>query len=191
MRKLHAEDIKKPVDVICGGYPCQPFSVAGKQGGEEDDRHLWPEYFRLVQEFDPEWVIAENVVGHIKMGLDKVLSDLESENYSWWAFIIPSCAVGAVHKRERVWVVANSKRKRRKRYQQDNCIFSGKTEALSEPGYNIVGTWDELAGRSRGVRSSDGLPVKMVRSECKGYGNAVVPQITEIIGRAIIASYGC
>ena len=96
------------VDLICGGFPCQPFSVAGKQKGDQDDRHLWPEYFRLIQEIRPRWVIGENVAGLINLGLDEVLSDLESADYSCQTLIIPACAVNAPHRRDRVWVIAYS-----------------------------------------------------------------------------------
>jgi DNA (cytosine-5)-methyltransferase 1 len=97
------------IDLICGGFPCQPFSVAGKRQGKEDDRHLWPEYFRLIQEIRPRWVIGENVAGLINMGLDQVLSDLESAGYSCQTLVIPACAVNAPHRRDRVWIVANTK----------------------------------------------------------------------------------
>ena len=96
-------------DIITGGYPCQPFSVAGKQRGHEDERHLWPEMFRVIQTVRPRWVIAENVAGHIQLGLDTVLSQMEDEGYTCWPFVIPACAVGAPHRRDRVWVVANAK----------------------------------------------------------------------------------
>ena len=99
-----------PIDIITGGYPCQPFSVAGSQRGEKDKRHLWPEMFRLVQECRPTWVIGENVSGHIKLGLDTVLEDLESEGYSTRAFSISASSIGANHQRERVWIVAHAKR---------------------------------------------------------------------------------
>jgi len=99
-----------PIDIITGGYPCQPFSVAGRKKGEQDPRHLWPEYFRLVQELRPTWVIGENVGGHIKLGLDTVLKDLESEGYTSRTFNISAASVGANHKRERVWIVAHSER---------------------------------------------------------------------------------
>lgn len=93
-------------DVITGGYPCQPFSNAGKRRGEKDDRHLWPEMYRIIGAVRPRWVIAENVAGHISMGLDTVLSDLEAEGYTCWVFVIPACAVDAPHRRDRVWIVA-------------------------------------------------------------------------------------
>lgn len=111
IRQLTANDLPEQPDVICGGYPCQPFSVAGKQRGEEDDRYLWPEMFRLVKECKPHWVIGENVSGHIGMGLDKVLSNLEGEGYTTQALIIPACAVNAPHRRDRVWVIAHANRK--------------------------------------------------------------------------------
>ena len=100
------EDTLAPIDIITGGYPCQPFSVAGSQRGEKDKRHLWPEMFRLVKECKPTWVIGENVSGHIKLGLDTVLQDLESEGYTVRAFSISASSVGANHQRERVWIIA-------------------------------------------------------------------------------------
>ena len=105
VRKLKGSDIGT-VDVICGGYPCQPFSTAGKRRGAEDDRHLWPEFSRLVAELRPAWVIGENVAGHISMGLDDVLSDLEGQGYACRTFVIPACAVGAPHRRDRCWTIA-------------------------------------------------------------------------------------
>ena len=102
------EDTLAPIDIITGGYPCQPFSVAGSQRGEKDKRHLWPDMFRLVKECKPTWVIGENVSGHIKLGLDTVLQDLESEGYTVRAFSISASSVGANHQRERVWIIAYS-----------------------------------------------------------------------------------
>jgi DNA-cytosine methyltransferase len=95
-------------DVIVGGFPCQPFSHAGKQRAQDDPRHLWPEMFRLIRECRPTWVIGENVAGIIKLGLDEVLSDLESEGYATRTFNIPACAVGAPHIRQRLWIVAHA-----------------------------------------------------------------------------------
>ena len=96
------------IRLICGGYPCQPFSLAGERRGAEDDRHLWPEMFRLVKELRPDWVIGENVAGHINMGLDEVLADLEAAGYTARPFVIPACAVDAHHRRDRVWIVAHA-----------------------------------------------------------------------------------
>lgn len=99
------EDKCGTVDVVAGGFPCQPFSVAGQQRGTEDDRHLWPEMLRVIREVQPTWVIAENVPGLIRLALDDVLASLEAEGYETIAIVFPAHALGAPHKRERVWIV--------------------------------------------------------------------------------------
>jgi DNA (cytosine-5)-methyltransferase 1 len=97
-------------DIITGGFPCQPFSVAGKQKGTSDDRHLWPEMFRIIKAFKPRYVIGENVRGIINIQdgvvFETVCTDLESEGYEVQPFIIPAAGVGAPHRRERVWIIA-------------------------------------------------------------------------------------
>ena len=98
---------RRTVTVISGGFPCQPFSVAGPRRGKEDDRYLWPEMLRVIQEIRPAWVVGENVAGIVSMALDQVLSDLETIGYSCQAFIIPACAVDAPHRRDRCSIVAN------------------------------------------------------------------------------------
>ena len=127
IRKLKGTDIGT-VDIITGGYPCQPFSVAGKQKAEQDPRHLWPEYFRLIQELRPTWVIGENVSGHIKLGLDSVLEDLASEGYSTRTFSISASSIGANHKRERIWTVAYTRRsfgrEQSSRYKKSSGLWS-------------------------------------------------------------------
>ncbi|MEY9097088.1 DNA cytosine methyltransferase [Paenibacillus sp. RC84] len=105
--RLEADGIGT-IDLIHGGYPCQPFSYSGKRKGKVDDRYLWPEYFRLVKELKPRWVVGENVAGHVTLGLDEALSDLEGAGYTNRAFIIPACAVDAPHRRDRVFIVAHS-----------------------------------------------------------------------------------
>jgi len=97
---------------ICGGFPCQPYSVAGEQQGADDDRHLWPEYDRLICEIKPSWVIAENVYGIVNMELDAVLSDLEAAGYAWETFVIPACSTDAWHRRDRTWILADAERQR-------------------------------------------------------------------------------
>ena len=108
--KFIADGIQFP-DIITGGFPCQPFSVAGKQAGTDDDRHLWPVMFRIIQEFTPRWVIGENVKGltNIQDGVvfETVCSDLEGAGYEVRAFNIPAASVGAPHRRERIWIIAS------------------------------------------------------------------------------------
>jgi DNA (cytosine-5)-methyltransferase 1 len=108
IRQLDGSQYTGSVDVVCGGYPCQPFSTAGKQQGEADPRHLWPEMRRIIREARPRWVIAENVRGHISLGFDTVAAQLEDDGFTVWPFIVPACAVGAPHKRERIWIVAHA-----------------------------------------------------------------------------------
>lgn len=96
---------RRTVDIISGGFPCQPFSVAGKQRGKEDDRYLWPEMVRVIQELRPTWVVGENVAGIVRMALPDILSELESIGYRTRTFLIPACAVGARHVRYRVAIV--------------------------------------------------------------------------------------
>ena len=98
----------RTVDVISGGFPCQPFSVAGKRRGTKDDRYLWPEMLRVISELRPAWVVGENVAGIVNMALDQALSDLESIGYTCQAFIIPACAVDAQHRRDRCAIIANN-----------------------------------------------------------------------------------
>lgn len=100
----------RTVDIISGGFPCQPFSTAGKQRGEEDDRYLWPEMVRVIAELRPTWVVGENVAGIINMALDKVLSDLEGQGYATRTFLIPACGVNAPHQRYRTAIVAHANR---------------------------------------------------------------------------------
>ncbi|MDG0053044.1 DNA cytosine methyltransferase [Paenibacillus sp. P2(2022)] len=96
----------RAIDLVSAGYPCQPESLAGKRRGTEDDRWLWPEVARVLQEVRPRWFLGENVAGHISMGLDTVLSDLERFGYTTQTFVIPACAVGAPHRRDRVFIAS-------------------------------------------------------------------------------------
>ena len=240
VRELKGQDIDGPIDVICGGYPCQPFSQAGQRRGQEDDRHLWPEFSRLVDELRPTWVIGENVAGHISMGLDDVLSDLEGQGYACRTFVIPACAVGAPHRRDRVWSIASRndadadsirshrtpKHVIRGREPSDRqvSLFGPFCEVLAGSGGASVGEASDVAdaeriGQPRSGESfkscnqaahrkreavkpldgrigeiwltepdvgrvANGVPGRVDR--LKALGNAVVPQIPEMIGRAIL-----
>jgi len=113
-----AEDVKElandptrlvpDCDIITAGYPCQPFSLAGKRKGEADDRHIWPFILEIVAQKRPAFCVFENVYGHLNMGLDKVLFDLEAQNYASRTFIVPACGVDAPHKRDRLWIIAHT-----------------------------------------------------------------------------------
>lgn len=92
--------------IITGGFPCQPFSVAGKQKGKTDDRFLWPQMLRVVREVQPAWIVGENVPGIIRMELENICLALESEGYEVQPFIIPSASIGSWDKRDRVWIIA-------------------------------------------------------------------------------------
>ncbi len=104
-RSFYEQTGRRAVDLISGGFPCQPFSVAGKRRGKEDDRYLWPEMVRVIKELRPTWIIGENVAGIIKMALPDILSELEACGYRTRAFLVPACGVGARHRRNRVVVV--------------------------------------------------------------------------------------
>jgi DNA (cytosine-5)-methyltransferase 1 len=94
--------------ILTAGYPCQPFSHAGKRRGEEDDRHIWPYIREIVAQKRPTWCVFENVYGHLSMGIDTVLSNLEADGYSTRPFIVPACGVDAAHRRDRIWIIARN-----------------------------------------------------------------------------------
>lgn len=124
----------RTVDIISGGFPCQPFSVAGKRRGTEDDRYLWPEMVRVIKELRPSWVIGENVAGIVKMALPDILSELGACGYRTRAFLIPACAVGARHRRYRVAIVgcyADSPRLQAQRAEQQAAGAAGASEAMA------------------------------------------------------------
>jgi DNA (cytosine-5)-methyltransferase 1 len=103
---IHRGDI----DILTGGFPCQPYSAAGKRLGKEDDRHLWPEMLRAIREIQPTWVVGENVLGLVNWNgglvFEEVQADLESEGYEVQPFVLPAAGVNAPHRRDRVWFVA-------------------------------------------------------------------------------------
>ena len=105
IREVHGDEFGA-IDIVAGGIPCQPFSSAGKQRGVEDDRHLWPYAFAIVQQARPRWVLIENVRNFVPLALDLLLSDLAGAGYEAGAIVLPACAVGAPHIRERCFVLA-------------------------------------------------------------------------------------
>ena len=193
------------VSLITGGFPCQPFSVAGKRRGAADDRAIWPEMFRVINEARPAWVLGENVPGIIAMELDNVLSDLEGIGYSTRTFVIPACAVDARHRRDRVWIVARHSESHgsdtERRFQEGANTIAGRI-CSSIPNSNQQGLEGqrEIAG-GNGTQLSNagdhcrwlaepdvgrvahGIPKRVDR--LKGLGNAIVPQVAYEILREI------
>ena len=92
--------------ILTAGYPCQPWSQAGRRRGTSDDRHIWPYIRKIVAQKRPSWCVFENVYGHVSLGLDEVLLDLEADGYATRGFIVPACSVDAPHKRDRIWIIA-------------------------------------------------------------------------------------
>lgn len=111
IRELKGEELG-PIDLLTGGFPCQPFSAAGSRRGTQDDRHLWPEMLRVIREVKPSFVLGENVYGFTTWDggvvLEGVCTDLEAEGYEVFPFIIPACSINAPHRRDRVWIVAHA-----------------------------------------------------------------------------------
>ena len=182
------------VDVISGGFPCQPFSVAGKRRGTEDDRYLWPEMCRVIAELRPAWVVGENVAGIVNMALDTVLSDLEAQGYTARTFIIPACGIGAPHRRYRAAIVAYyADSARREKFDAANIANKQGFGTGGSVAQSISNADGSGCGRQQrrenaqqpadgswwatepGVgRVANGIPNRMDRIRC--LGNAVVPQ---------------
>jgi len=141
---------KEGIDILTGGFPCQPFSQAGKRRGTSDDRFLWPEMLRVIREFKPTWVVAENVRGLLTINegvvFQQVCLDLEGEGYEVQPFIIPAVAVNAPHRRDRVWIVA---------YRASNRLSGQRPAAQDEEGYAPGSeSTGQLARRPEGPHSN-------------------------------------
>ena len=112
IREFTATDYAGRIDILTGGFPCQPYSTAGKRKGKEDERHLWPEMLRVIRECSPRWIVGENVRGLVNWNgglvFEEVCADLETCGYSVQPFVLPACAVNAPHRRDRVWFVAHA-----------------------------------------------------------------------------------
>lgn len=200
----------EPVDVICGGYPCQPFSHAGDRNGADDPRHLWPEFSRILGEMGPRYAVLENVPGHLSLGFGDVLGDLADLGYDAEWGVLSAAGVGAPHLRRRVFVVAHAKGQRRGEARGDRERSPERTagsgalrDADRERGEEYraehqlcEATGEGTPGRTGGAlgggwwgaepgvgRVADGVPNRAHR--LRGLGNAIVPQIAFLIGRAI------
>lgn len=213
IKDFNAKEYNGTIDVISGGFPCQPFSVAGKRKGKEDDRYLWDEMLRIIGEVQPRFVVGENVTGIIGMALDTVLSDLEAQNYTTETYIIPACGKNAWHKRERVWIVSYSESKRTRELRnksneegtQNSIKLSGELCGVFPNTNGKRGcsreTWEQDAANVRKSsfskeywnwdfepelgRVANGIPKRVDR--LRGLGNAIVPQIAYEIFCAIQA----
>jgi len=202
VRTLPTDELPR-IELLHGGYPCQPFSTAGNRRGEADDRHMWPHMLRIVLELRPNWVVCENVKGHITLGLDTVLDDLEAEGYTVRAVCIPACAVGAVHRRERVFVLAYASSDgrdegkttygdaspddaRRAQEQEEDC----KHEGCGCFRLNLDWRGREIGGwgaEPPAIRVDAGLPNRVDRNRV--IGNSVSPQQAYPIFAAIAETY--
>lgn len=171
VRLLRGEDVG-PVDLVCGGFPCQPFSTAsrGRRLGAEDDRYLWPEMLRVISEAKPAWVIGENVVGLKPVEVQQVVSDLGAQGFDTVVMEIPACATLKDHWRPRNWFLGYSDR-------------NGKSERPVNAEMAVMQRGDNRAGSARG---SHGFPKGMDGLRKRALGNSIVPQVAEEIGRSIM-----
>ena len=173
----------EPPDVICGGYPCQPFSLTGERQGEDDPRHLWPWVRDAISVLRPRYAILENVRGHLSLGGTTVVRDLASIGYNAEWEVISAASQGAPHLRERVFICAypvghvpNTKRGGLPTGSEKNTIYERQTD---DPERRM--RW---APEPDVCRMANGVPHGVDR--IRGLGNAVVPQVAELVGRLVV-----
>ena len=195
VKTLTAKDIHDTVDVICGGFPCQDISLAGRGAGLAGERSgLWYEYHRLIEEIRPRYIIIENVAALRTRGLDEVLRCLDALGYDAEWHCIPASAVSAPHQRDRVWVIAyrQSMADAEQSRSQGRLSWWADQERQGELGHlgrcrtvdgqPIENQWNTEPDVGRVAHGVSGRTHRL-----KQLGNAVVPQIPELIGRAILA----
>ena len=198
VKTFDATPFRGRVSIISGGFPCQPFSAAGKRAGTSDDRYLWPEMFRIIREARPTYVVAENVRGLISWNdglvLDTVCADLEGEGYEVLPVVLGAASVNAPHRRDRIWIVATNANgeqleSRHKQGTPTGTTYAKeRTESLDGPrGWEEFPTVAPICGGDDGLPSQlDGISIpKWRRESIKAYGNAIVPQVALQIFRAI------
>jgi DNA (cytosine-5)-methyltransferase 1 len=197
--KSNFEKYAGTIDIISGGFPCQPYSTAGKRLGKNDARHLWPQMLRVIREVQPRWVVGENVRGFTNWNggvvFEEVQTDLETIGYEVLPFLLPACAVGAAHRRDRIWLIAYSNYKRK-------CYgfgkIQGKDEKISKWNYNAkfgnpsfafqrFPTQSPVCNGNDGIsKRLDGITFPKWRNESiKAGGNAICPQVAFQIFKAI------
>jgi DNA-cytosine methyltransferase len=190
IRDVKGEEFE--ADVITGGFPCQPFSVAGKQKGTNDNRYLWPEMFRLIKKIKPEFVIGENVQGLINlqngMVLRQVQDQLESEGFEVQCFLIPASGIGAWHQRNRVWIVGHSKHngllasESRGKFQTTNKKWSEKKQETTckfkranRSSSSEVGNRSKTGIEQSSERKMDGNVPTISKNQMKLYPKSMYP----------------
>lgn len=189
IKEFNAAAYAGRIDILTGGFPCQPYSTAGKRKGKEDERHLWPEMFRIVRECSPRWIVGENVRGLVNWNgglvFEEVCADLEACGYSVQPFILPAAAVNAPHRRDRVWFVASDTNDRSR--PQD--ALRSRWQEFAVRSWANFPTQSPLCGRDDGLsKELDGITFpKWRRESIKAYGNAIVPQVALQIFKAIRA----
>ena len=190
IKEFKGTELRGTVDILTGGFPCQPYSIAGRRKGTEDDRHLWPEMLRVIGEIQPSWIVGENVYGLVNwnggMVFEEVQTSLEDKGYEVTSVILPACAVNAPHRRDRIWIIANRMCERSQRREKVNDRKKGQKphEKQSSRCYEFYPSrWEGFNIESWIHRESNGIPNKLDR--IKGLGNAVVPQLVFEIYKAI------
>ena len=173
------------VDILTGGFPCQPYSSAGKRLGKADERHLFPHMLRCIKEVKPKWIVGENVRGLVNwnggMVFHEVQDDLEREGYEVQSFLIPAASVNAPHQRYRIWFVANSDKIRLSSEMENGKL--GRKFRLTE--CNKHNKWNSFSIKSSICGGDDGIPKeldsitisKWRKESLMAYGNAIVPQV--------------
>lgn len=184
IKEVDWDGVEHP-EIICGGFPCQPVSVAGKRLAQFDDRWLWPEFARCVRDLRPRYVVVENVAGLLIRGLDDVLGDLAALGYDaeWDCF--PASDFGAPHQRQRIWIVANADGERgtglvaggNTRSNGQRWTFgAADLQCIADHPFEPGDRWPKPLLR----RGMDGIPGRVDR--VRALGNAVVPHVAEWIG---------
>lgn len=194
-----ATPYKGKIDIITGGFSCQPFSAAGKRAGTADDRYLWPAMYRVIREVKPRWVVCENVYGLLNWSeglvFDKVQFDLEAEGYEVAAYVLPASGVNAPHQRYRVWIVGRlttaciasktqtvtDTNRKRLQPQKKNKKLAGRRPRFKDTGYRWQDwpTQPPLCGGDDGLPARlDGITVSKWRNKTISmFGNAIVPEL--------------
>ena len=182
------------VDILTGGFPCQPYSSAGKRLGKADERHLFPHMLRCIKEVKPRWIIGENVRGLVNWNeglvFQEVYDDLEREGYEVQSFLIPAASVNAPHQRYRIWFVAysNSTRVHKQHITSKSNEKTKLSRLFIEKGdFSTFPTKSPICGGDDGIpRELDGITFSKWRNQSiKAYGNAIVPQVAYEIFKAI------